>query len=52
LLRDPWPHRQWPARLYRIFRPAESCVEMNFDKAMVEHLISQVALTTVDHTEA
>ena len=51
LLRDPWPHRQWPARIYRIFRPAESCVEMNFDRAMVEHLISQVALTTVGHTE-
>jgi predicted ATP-grasp superfamily ATP-dependent carboligase len=51
LLRDSWPHRQWPARLYRIFRPAESCVEMNFDRAMVEDLISQVALTSVGNAE-
>jgi hypothetical protein len=55
LLREPWPHRQWPARLYRLFRPAEQCVEVNFDRAMIEwsheQLISEAILTTASHAE-
>ena len=51
LLRDPWPHRQWPARLYRLFKPAEQSVEMNFDRAVIDHLISDAILTTSGDTE-
>jgi hypothetical protein len=51
LLRESWPHRQWPARLYRLFQPAEQCVEMNFDRSVVERLMSEVALTTMGDSE-
>lgn len=51
LLRDPWPHRQWPARLYRLFKPAEQSVEVNFDRAMIDRLISEVALTIAGDAE-
>lgn len=44
LLRDSWPHRQWHARAYHLFRPATKYVEVQFDEMgsgfMEQELIS------------
>ncbi|HZD47136.1 MAG TPA: ATP-grasp domain-containing protein [Silvibacterium sp.] len=33
LLREPWPSRQWPARIYHSFRPPKKQSEVQFDRA-------------------
>jgi ATP-grasp domain len=33
LLREPWPDRQWLARLYHFFRPPKRLAEVQFDEA-------------------
>jgi ATP-grasp domain len=51
LLREAWPHRQWSTRLYRLFRPAERSVEVDFDRDTIGYsreMISEAGFVTVN----
>jgi hypothetical protein len=55
LLRDSWPHRQWHARAYRVFRPTKKYIEMRFDQAEEfsdRELVSETAFGPTEQSEA
>ncbi|HEV2273619.1 MAG TPA: ATP-grasp domain-containing protein [Acidobacteriaceae bacterium] len=41
LLRQPWPDRQWPARIYHSLRAPKQKQEVRFDYALSKHPVEQ-----------
>jgi hypothetical protein len=37
LLKEPWPDRQLPARLYHFFRRPKRLEEVTFEEALLNH---------------
>ncbi len=47
LLRDPWPERQWLARLYHFFRSSKKLTEVEFDGPVPDYIAQKLQDETI-----